>query len=121
MAIKKLNSSPTTYRYHLNMSSEFQHTNPAVNTFVNCLLSRDTIPNRAQLILMSGVALNDVELINRAIEIDPTVAAQPVRNSVLAQIDVFFFPITGIRFAAPPAAPPAAAVPAAASPPTAPD
>ena len=94
------------------MSPEFQHTNPAVNTFVNCLLRRDTIPNHAQLILMSGVALNDVELIKRAIEIDPTVAAQPILNSVLAQIDVFFFPITGIRFAAPPAA---------ASPPTAPD
>ena len=38
----------------------FTHENAAVNNFVNLLFISNNLNNRAQLILMSGVALNNV-------------------------------------------------------------
>ena len=79
------------------MSPTFHHDNVAVNNFINLLLTHATIPNRAQLILMSGIALNNVELIKFASEIDDTVVNTPVLNSVVEQIDAILFPALGIR------------------------
>ncbi len=76
----------------------FTHENAAVNNFVNLLFISDNLNNRAQLILMSGVALNNVELIQYACQIDSTVVNTPVLNSTLNTIDAIFFPVIGKKF-----------------------
>ena len=76
----------------------FTHENTAVNNFVNLLFISDNLNNRAQLILLSGVALNNVELIQYACQIDSTVVNTPVLNSTLNTIDAIFFPVIGKKF-----------------------
>ena len=85
----------------LPSSPTFHHDNDAVNNFINLLLTNTTIHNRAQLILMSGIALNDVELVKYAAEIDHTVINTPVPNSVVQQLDSILFPAIGIRMGTP--------------------
>ena len=75
----------------------FQHSNDTIKNFVNMILN-DEIANRAQLIIMSGVALNNVELIKYACEIDPDCAKKKVSNSVLQIIDAIFRDETGNSF-----------------------
>ena len=50
----------------------FSHTKPEIDTFVNMILDNQTYPQRAQTIMLSGVLLNNVELVGYAASIDPT-------------------------------------------------
>ena len=50
----------------------FSHTKPAIDTFVNTILDDQTFPQRAQCIMLSGILLNNVELVGYAASIDPT-------------------------------------------------
>ena len=49
----------------------FSHTKPEIDTFVNMILDNQTYPQRAQIIMLSGVLLNNVELVGYAASIDP--------------------------------------------------
>jgi len=80
------------------MIPEFEHEDAAINNFVKLLLSNPEIKNCAQLILMSGIALNNVELIKYAAQIDSMVYRQPILNHVLNVIDMIFYPFTQVKF-----------------------
>ena len=75
----------------------FQHSNDTIQTFVKTILNNE-IPNRAQYIIMSGIALNNADLIKYACEVDPLCAQKAVKNSVLQVIDAIFGDETGKTF-----------------------
>ena len=75
----------------------FQHPNDTIQTFVETILNTE-ITNRAQYIIMSGIALNNTDLINYACEVDPLCAQKPVKNSVLQLIDAIIGKETGKTF-----------------------
>ena len=82
---------------------EFNHENPAINNFIQLLLSNSEINNRSHLILMSGIALNNIELIGYASQIDPTAVSTPIPTRVITIIDSIFGPALGTRFGEAPA------------------
>ena len=77
---------------------EFNHENATIKNFIQLLLSNSEINNRSQLILMSGIALNNIELIGYASQIDPTVVSTPTPTRVITIIDSIFGPALGTRF-----------------------
>ena len=82
---------------------EFNHENTTINNFIQLLLSNCDINNRSQLILMSGIALNNIELIGYASQIDPTAVSTPIPTRVITIIDSIFSPALGIQFGEAPA------------------
>ena len=71
---------------------QFDHEDTAINNFINFILDTPDIGNRAQLILMSGVMLENNELMGYACEIDPDVVDAVVPDNVMAIINGMFFP-----------------------------
>ena len=49
----------------------FSHAKQEIDCFVNMILDNQTYPQRAQIIMLSGVLLNNVELVGYAASIDP--------------------------------------------------
>ena len=82
---------------------EFNHENTAINNFIQLLLSNSEINNRSHLILMSGIALNNIPLIKYASQIDSTAVSTPVPTGVITIIDSIFGPTLGTRFGEAPA------------------
>ncbi len=68
----------------------FSHEDEKINSFVSGLLNTHDIPNRAQLILMSGVALNNTELIKYAADEDKGVINRLVPPNVMSLISEIF-------------------------------
>ncbi len=80
-------------------SPTFTHENTAVNTFVNLILNENNnITNRAELIIMSGIALNNIELVDYACQIQPTIVNVLIADSTINAINAVFLPALGIKF-----------------------
>ena len=65
------------------MKPTFHHSNYAINTFVNYILDSQNLKYRSQFIIMSGIALNNMVLIEYACEVDPSCVNAEIENSVL--------------------------------------
>ena len=70
----------------------FEHENVAINNFVKMLLGAPNMNNHAQLIMMSGIYLNNIELIKYSTDIDPSIVNTPVTSGTMAAIDAIFKP-----------------------------
>ena len=68
----------------------FYHETHAINTYVNFLLDTPALANREQLIMMSGVYLNNIPLIEYAVNIDPAVVNTPIANDVITHLKGIF-------------------------------
>lgn len=70
---------------------EFTHENQAIHNFINLLLA-DTLntQHRSALIIMSGIMLNNIELIKYAADIDPAVVNTPIPLAVQQVIEGIF-------------------------------
>ena len=77
----------------------FKHDNQDVDDFITGILQSTNIPNRAQIILMCGVALENKDLMAYACNIDTTVVNRIVPTHVLQLIDDALEPATGIKLA----------------------
>ena len=77
----------------------FHHDNNTVNTFVDYLLKEHpTGTKKAQLILMTGIALNNIELIKYASNLEPDIVNKPVPNHILTIIDAILSADPAIEF-----------------------
>ena len=68
----------------------FTHENDVINNFIHNLFITHNIYNRIQLILLSGVILNNVELVTYACKLDPAIVNAPILNSAITIIDTIF-------------------------------
>lgn len=73
---------------------KYEHDDEAVKNYINDLFKLTSIPQQSQLILMAGIALNDVKLIKYACDIDPNVVKIPVLQSVIEATDAALAPVT---------------------------
>ena len=73
----------------------FSHEDQAINNFVNLILNNTEMKHRAQLIIVSGIKLGDVELVKYATRVDPNVARQPIGAGIIEIIDSIFGPSMG--------------------------
>ena len=87
---------PNHHHHHLptnmtNSTPTFDHPNDALKTFVDMLL-KPAQPSTfyLQLILVCGIKLNNMELVTYAIETQPSLANDPIPNSVMKTIAPFF-------------------------------
>ena len=76
----------------------FQHDDKAVYNYIDCLLKNDDLENRSQLILIAGIALNNIKLMKYATSIDPTVVNRIVPNYILEATDAALSSVTGKQF-----------------------
>tara|TARA_B100000029_G_scaffold421039_1_gene427156 strand:- start:562 stop:831 length:270 start_codon:yes stop_codon:yes gene_type:complete len=81
----------------MSPSFEFNHENNVVYNFIDGLLSKPKTILNLQLLLMTGVALNNIELMKYAIEINPEIVNMGVPTNVIQQIDNILLPALGIR------------------------
>jgi len=78
-----------------------QHAYDSVNKYIKWLLSETlTIKDRACLILMAGIALNNKSLMEYACNIDPGVVNKEVPSRVLTTTDAIMFPAIGVKLSA---------------------
>ena len=73
---------------------KYEHDDEAVKNYINSLFKLTSIPQQSQLILMAGIALNDVKLIKYACDLDPNVVKIPVPQSVLEATDAALASVT---------------------------
>lgn len=73
----------------------FNHDVLAIHNFVNEALKNENLPSRLQIILMSGILLNNLELITYVCETDKTVVNKPVSNSLMSIIESVINPTEG--------------------------
>ena len=73
----------------------FKHDDQAIHNFINMALTHEDTPSRAQIILMSGIYLNNLDLIRYAREIDNTVINRPVSNGIIEIIESILKPEGG--------------------------
>ena len=77
----------------------FHHDNDTVNTFVDYLLKEQPPgTKKAQLILMTGIALNNIELIKYACHLNPDIVNKPVSNNILTIINAVLSADPSIEF-----------------------
>ena len=66
----------------------FHHDNNVINNFVDSLLKEQPSGTKKdQLILMTGIALNNIELIKYACYLNPDIVNKPVPNHILTIIN----------------------------------
>ena len=66
----------------------FHHDNNVINNFVDFLLKEQPSGTKKdQLILMTGIALNNIELIKYACYLNPDIVNKPVPNHILTIIN----------------------------------
>ena len=79
---------------------KYEHDDEAVKNYINDLFKLTSIPQQSQLILMAGIALNDVKLIKYACDLDPTVVKRPVPQSILEATDAVLGKAAGCKLSA---------------------
>ena len=79
----------------------FHHDNKVIDNFVDFLLKEQPSGTKKdQLILMTGIALNNIELIKYASNLEPGIVNKPVPNHILTIIDAILSadPAIGFKF-----------------------
>ena len=80
----------------------FSHENKAIHNFVNmCLddkLSSNSNLERAQFIIMSGIALENCDLIDYACKLDPTCPTKFVGPNIITIFNSIFGPAIDVTF-----------------------
>ena len=79
---------------------KYEHDDEAVKNYINSLFKLTSFPEQSQLILMAGIALNDVKLIKYACDLDPNVVKMPVPQSVLEATDAALGEAAGCKLSA---------------------
>jgi len=79
----------------------FHHDNAAVDNYVKWLIDEAlVVKDRACLILMAGMALENKNLMEYACNIDPEVVNKKVPSRVLTTTDAIMFPTIGVKLSA---------------------
>jgi len=74
----------------MSPSFEFTHENQTIHNFINTLITNEKNFFNLQLLLMSGIKLNNVPLMEYAIEFDKNIVHTPVPSNVTNLIDNIF-------------------------------
>ena len=86
----RYNYLPMLLRSLVKRCHQFNHENVAIYNFVHFLLNYPDVNNRAQYILLSGVMLNNKDLMKYACETDPTVINKIVPTYIINNINAIF-------------------------------
>ena len=77
----------------------FHHDNKVIDNFVDYLLKEHpTGTKKAQLILMTGIALSNIDLIKYASNLEPGIVNKPVPNHIMTIIDAILSADPAIEF-----------------------